>query len=194
MPYEITVSPAVEPVSLAEAKLHLRVTNNVEDSLITALITASRQGIEHHCGPLITSTVREWFSGFTGCLELWAPTAQSISSITYLQAGETVPETVSASLYRLVRRPPGGHPLVTLRANQYWPTDSLETGLPVIVEYLAGFGDAAADVPAPLKHALLIDLAARYENREEFLRGNNTIPSTLPATSGFWQLLREYRT
>ena len=56
--YVVITAPTAEPITLAEAKLHLRVNNSVEDALITALITASRQFVEGYTWrPLMTQTV-----------------------------------------------------------------------------------------------------------------------------------------
>lgn len=46
MPLQLLTPPTAEPVSLVEAKLHLRVDFNDDDALITSLITAARQAAE----------------------------------------------------------------------------------------------------------------------------------------------------
>jgi uncharacterized phiE125 gp8 family phage protein len=45
-----TVEPAAEPVTLAEAKAHLRLADSSEDDLLTGLIRAARQDVERATG------------------------------------------------------------------------------------------------------------------------------------------------
>ena len=42
----MTAAPSVEPISLAEAKAHLRIDASDEDALLTSLITAARMFVE----------------------------------------------------------------------------------------------------------------------------------------------------
>ena len=53
--------PAVEPVSLAEAKAHLRVTSTSEDLLIASLITAARVHLEVMLSCAFITQSWSWF-------------------------------------------------------------------------------------------------------------------------------------
>ena len=63
MPLRVVTPPASEPVTLAEAKAHLRLEESVDDVLVQGLITAARQYIEKIC----------WRAALTQTLELELP-------------------------------------------------------------------------------------------------------------------------
>jgi uncharacterized phiE125 gp8 family phage protein len=92
--YSLTrsVDPAIEPVTLSEAKRHANVVASDDDTLITALIQAAREQVESDCSrALITQTWRlklhEWFADW---LDVPRSPLQSVTSVTYIDGDEGV--------------------------------------------------------------------------------------------------------
>jgi uncharacterized phiE125 gp8 family phage protein len=61
---------------------------------------------------------------------------------------------------------------VALAYNKSWPTLSLRPTNAVVVQFTAGYGDAADDVPQRVKQAMLLLIGHWYEHREAVLTGS----------------------
>jgi uncharacterized phiE125 gp8 family phage protein len=184
----LTSGPALEPISLAEAKAHLRITHTLEDALIQSLIITSRLHIEAALGlALITQGwsvfLDRWPRGHRialpirpvlaiGQVRIWAPdgTSSIVAPDKYLLDGHGIPA-------RLVWQ--SAEP----------PSDAIRAANGIEIALTAGFGAAPADVPATIRHALLLLVAHWYENREpvEIGAAGNAIPAMVS------ELLAPYR-
>ncbi len=157
----IQTPPSLEPVTLAEAKAHLRVGDAADDALITTLITAARQVAEQWLGrALISQTLRYLcdVEPSLATLQLPRPPLVSITSIkTYDDADSAT--AMPSSLYT---SEPGGR--VALRQGALWPQPNrVMNGFEVI--YVAGYGAAASDVPMAIRQGLLAHIAHLYTCR-----------------------------
>ncbi len=99
---------------------------------------------------------------------------QSIVSVSYVDAAgdqQTLDETDDwvASLDRL----PG-----EIAPVSDWPGTKSRLRSAVTIDFIAGYGDTAEDVPADLIHGLLLLLGHKYENRQEVVTG--TIATQIP--------------
>ena len=162
----VTVAPSVEPVTLAEAKLHLRVDGTDEDSLITALIVAARQAAEHETGrSLVTQTLRLTLDAFPadGGIELLRGPVQSITQVQYIDAAGAT-QTFTSSLYVLDNASEYAAHYLRLAFNAVWPATRDQANA-VWVDYAAGYGNAAA-VPQAIKQWVLLAIGDMYANRE----------------------------
>ena len=161
---EVATPPAAEPVSLDEAKQHLRVTVPDEDALIGRCIAAARRWAEAFQGRAwVSRTYRlrlERFPSGARPIALPFPPLMAVNAISYIRQDGTV-VTLSPSSYQVLT----GEPAQVLPVNG-WPSESLAPGLPVVVEYEAGYGDTSA-VPEDFKAALLLILGALFENRQD---------------------------
>lgn len=154
--------PADEPVSLADAKAHLRVEDTGDDALITALIVAARREAEHRTGrALVTQTWKLTLDAFPdGKIELPRPPLASVSSIAYTDA-DGAPQTVDAGDYQVVIDELIGY--VQPAYGKAWPSARQVPGT-IAVTFVAGYGAAAA-VPQTVKQWMLLQVGAMYENR-----------------------------
>lgn len=158
-------APTVEPVTLAEVKLHLRVDGVDEDALITALITAAREQAESITRrALNTQTWRLTLDRFPAIIELPRPHLQSVDSVQYVDT-DGVLQTLAADAYQVAGT---SEPARILPAyGQSWPATRSQPEA-VSITYTAGFGAAGADVPASIRQWILLYIGALYENREAF--------------------------
>lgn len=162
MPTLIT-PPAVEPITLDEAKAHLRVTHAEEDALIALYITAARQWVERSTGvSLVNQTVEIALDDFpSGPIQLPGWPLASVTSVEYLDGNGDTQAVDPASLIVEKARRPGW---VTSSAE--WPATQADTINGVRVRYVLGFGATGASVPADLRAALLLVLGDLFENRQ----------------------------
>lgn len=165
------VSGPTEPITVAEAKTHLRVDGASEDIYIGALITAAREYVERVTGRALgTQTWDVWFDDFADEMELPRPPLASVTSITYTDVDGNS-QTATGSLYTVDTAQVPGR--VYLAYNQTWPsTQSIRKA--VKIRYVAG----SSTPPKTLEQAMLLLVATWYENRESVIVGTNamTIP------------------
>lgn len=161
MPTTRTAEPGAEPITLAEAKLHLRVDHADEDGLISGLISVARRTCEDRLErTLITTPWRLAATHFppSGRLFLSMGPVQAVSSVQYLDTSGDL-QTLAGADWQLAEG------LLMPAFNKSWPSTLCQPGA-VRVEYTAGYGDAGGDVPAPIRHWLKLAIGDLYANRE----------------------------
>lgn len=160
-----TVAPINMPVSLAEAKAHLRLDHDDQDDLISAQIRAATAWLDGWSGilgrALITQTWRQEFGRFADHLPLPLAPVTAIDSVSYFDAGN-VQQTLDTGVYDLFADARGAY--VTLRPGQSWPATFRRTDA-VSVTFTAGYG-AAADVPEPICQAILLIVQRLFDGAD----------------------------
>lgn len=87
MTWSVTTPPADEPVTLDEAKLHLRVDDAASDTLVEALIQAAREHVEAVCERALMPQVwTERQDSFPAVLALRGGMVSAVSSVKYVDA------------------------------------------------------------------------------------------------------------
>lgn len=173
----LVTAPAAEPITLDEAKLHLRVTVAAQDALITSHIVAARQYVEQFTNrALIEQTWKLFLDEFPSSGVIYLPRSplRSIVAATYVDtAGVT--RTLAADQYVVdVACTPGR---IYLAYEKSWPSARAVRDA-VQVEFKAGFGTTAAAVPDGIKAAMKLIVGDLFENRERVITG--TIVNVMP--------------
>ena len=159
----LITAPALEPVTLADAKAHLRLDTDDDDQLLTAAIVAARVHVEALTRRLLIE------QGWRVYLDQWprkrivrlspAPLI-AVDAVTVYDANGD-PTVVAADDYevdtvavpgRLVLS--GSAPVVVGKA-----VNGIE------IDVTAGYGPSSVDVPAPLRQAIMMLTAHWYEHR-----------------------------
>ena len=191
--------PALEPLTLAEAKAHLRLDTGDEDALVASLIVAARQLVEAHTGrALIAQAWRlvldDWPTRNTFALTpgpfvplgstpnpntLTLPLGPLISldAIRVYDAFNVATPLAASTWY--VDAQPGG-------ARLQFTTAPREPGRAIAgieIDVTVGYGPAASDVPEALRLAMRMLVARWFEARGDAATdsGQAQIPTHIAA-------------
>ncbi len=186
MTLTLTSGPAEEPVTVAEAKAHLRIDGSAEDVLVASLIVTSRLHVEAALGlALITQgwrlTLDAWPDG--GVVRFPLRPIRSIAAVSVKNAAGS-PATVASEDYLLDGQ--ALRPRLIVRDGK-WPEPGLRAA-GIEIQFAAGIGNGAEDVPQPIRHAILLLVAHWYEHRDPLEIG---APAAIPAAVS--DLLKPYR-
>lgn len=163
MKYAVSTPVATEPVTLADARLHLRINTgdtSEDTAIITPLITAAREYCENVTGrALAAQTIKAYPERFQSTLQLPREPIVSVSAVTYADE-DGVTTTMPASNY--IVDAIGGS-----IAFKEIPSFCPRVVNPIEITYLAGY----AALPKAIRQVMLLLISHWYENREAVVVG-----------------------
>jgi len=169
----ITTPPTAEPVTLAEAKDHLRVDGTAEDAYITALIQAARAWVENFTTRQLVQATYEWTLDRLperpeDPLRFPRSPVASVDSVEYADR-DGISQTWTTYQTDLNVAPAIMLPAV----DGTWPGVQAGNPTAATVTFTAGYApddsqsptDPAGNVPQGLKHAIMLLVGHWFEHR-----------------------------
>ncbi len=178
-----SVAATVKPITVAEAKSHLNVTHNEDDSLIDDYIGAATAMLEARTQRCFVTQTRvckmDGFgdSRYVHGRTIYPPRSPlvSVSSISYLNGSGTTTTLASSDYIVQTGERPGR---ISEAYNATWP-DTYGVENDVTVTYLAGHSTASASIPANIKQAVRMLVGHWYRNREASIVGTASVEIVL---------------
>ena len=184
---EVT-GPAIEPISRMEARDHLRLDDDVDDSQVRSYILAARNWAENYTGRVfISRTMRMFLDGFANVsgepywegtrvapqirtyssyIEIAASPVISVDSVKYYDDSDTESTWATSNYYVDTA---SDIAKIVLRDGGTFPTD-LRSANGLEINFTAGYGTSANDVPEAVRMGMMQYMTFLYEHRGEFER------------------------
>jgi len=175
MRLQIKTQPSEEPITTTEAKTHLHMDadQTAEDTLLDSLIIAARSYVEQYTGrALVTQTWYGYLDQFPGKDHINIPfgNLDSVTSVKTIDSvGNETTLTVTTQYLVDSDSEPGR---VALPYSVSWPSITPYPVNPIVIEFVCGYGLAAA-VPDGLKSAMKLIVGDLYEHRESQIETGN---------------------
>lgn len=188
---QLTVAPAIEPVSVGEAAYACRIFGHDEDAWLATEITSARKRLEKLCwSSFITQTWDFWWDRFWWKMFIpYGPIypRNSVSAVSVFEYRISVgpwPWTpVPSTIWELSEE--RELPFARLQYLQTWPiTRGYRDDIHIQVQL--GYGPNPSDVPEPIREMILLMVANRYMNRGD-------VAGDLPIPERAWNLVTDYR-
>lgn len=165
-----TTSGSFDPLSLTEAKKHLRIEFDHDDSYIIDLIADAQSMVENDTWRILSSaTFKLYLDRFpyqSRQINIYKSPVSAISSFEYYVDG-VLTSVDSSSYYTDTVTNPAR---IVLKDGYAWPTNGDVRPSSVIITFTCGYS-SAAEIPGPLLRALRLMVAHFYENRQPSKQG-----------------------
>jgi len=184
-------APPREPVTLEMAKQFLRVTQPDEDSLISDLILAARIRVETLTASSLITRRRLYMTDNINTAGIFVNhrPIQDVCRVGVISNSGAVTDIGLDRIDINLRVTP---PVLRLTSRQSWIA-SAPQACGVEIEFKAGYGDLAEEIPMPLRQAILLLVADSFEHRDIGAdAGSNTGHPSVPFMVD--ALLMPYRT
>jgi uncharacterized phiE125 gp8 family phage protein len=189
MPSILLNGPAVEPLTLGEAKAFIRVAHDDDDDIIAALIAGARIHIEAQTRrALITQTwriVRDAWPENGRLAPLPVPLATLVAARIYKASGAT--QTIDLAGFTLDSA--AAPAMLSFTRGALMAPERRAAGIEI--DITCGHGDTAEDVPEPLRQAVRLLVAHWYEHRGLVTLGTESaiLPASVAALIGPYRVL-----
>lgn len=164
----LETAAVVEPITLAQVKNYLKIDNILEDTLIASMITAARVQLETRLG---RAFMRQMWSLYLDILphngEIILPINPiiSIEHLAVIDDEATYNDIASTDYIYDIKADPALVKVVGQLPN----IGSEYSG--IRLQFWAGYGVSATDIPAPIVQAIMHLVAFWYENRGPIASG-----------------------
>ena len=172
----LITGPTEEPVTVSEAKLHLRVDHHDEDDYIKDMIREVREDVENDTRrALMTQTWDYYLDAFPKGNAIILPfgNLQSVTHVKYTDS-DGVQTAMTVTTEYLVETNGDQFGRIVLPYSVSWPSVVLHPSNPIVIRFICGWTSRAL-VPARYKSAIKLLLSKRYVNRGENYVGFNTV-------------------
>ena len=160
MPSKLISAPTGLAITLADAKLALRIDITELDTLVTAWIKGVTAHAEHYMGrSILSQTWQQSLDAFPDEIRLQMPPVTSVSFVKYLDA-TGLEQTLATNQYVVdtVTEPCR----ITPAYQVSWPQTYAQAKA-VKVEYVTGYGATDTSTPAEIKLYLLAKLVEQFD-------------------------------
>ena len=184
--FKVVTAATENPITLTEAKTHLKVDTTADDTFITNLIKSATSSAQEYTNRFfIQTTIQQVGDKWEDISNLFKSPVLSVTNIKYVDPDGTL-QTLNTDIYFLddVNKPAR----IGLKPNQSYPQiiDRLNA---VQVNYIVGLAAGPDEVDEGIRQALLLTIGNWYQNRQAVVTG--TIATELPMNAKF--LLDQYK-
>ena len=186
----LITEPTIEPVSLFQARDHLRLEDGEQDELVVRCVKAARQHVERRTGrSLVRQQWRQYFDFFPPTMFLEPSPVKEVERIQYVDT-DGATQTLATSVYEFDE----ARQIIRLAYEQTWPSSRPHPNS-VWADLWCGYystGDSPIrpldNLPEDLTSAILLVTGELFENREQ-----SVIGLTVTASRTFEMLIQPHR-